>query len=655
MENKVHWRTLIFLLTLFIAFNTYGRLKLPRLISDGMVLQRNAPVKVWGWADENTNVTVHFLDSTYTTVSDVSGAWSMVLPEYQAGGPYTMEILAGDTVNISNIKIGDVWICSGQSNMELSMSRVSWVYPSEIAHPEDGNIRQFYVPRTYNFDSPQERLESGGWTSATPENIVNFSAVAYFFGKHLYEEYGIPVGLINTSLGGSPVEAWMSEEALQEFPAYYHEAQLFKSDSLINIIKKYDQARMDAWYTLLNQKDRGYVGSGDTWYDPEMDVSDWATMKVPGYWAETETGSLNGVVWFRKDVQVPAELTGKPAKLILGRIVDSDSVFVNGTFVGTTGYQYPPRRYDIPPELLHKGENTIVVRVVNNRGRGGYIPDKPYKIQAEGMDIDLTGSWHYRVGLEMPALASQTFIRWKPVGLYNAMIAPLLNYRIAGAIWYQGESNADRPVEYRELFPAMIRDWRRRWDQGDFPFLYVQLPNYGTPSAEPGGSNWALLREAQLQTLSLPNTGMAVTIDIGEWNDIHPLNKEDVGKRLALVAQKVAYGEEDLVYSGPIYKSMAIHGDSIALSFKQTGSGLWVKGGEELNGFAIAGADSEFVRAEARIEDDRVVVWNENVDNPLAVRYAWADNPEKANLYNEEGLPASPFRTDSWNHAGTED
>jgi len=376
-----------------------------------------------------------------------------------------------------------------------------------------------------------------------------------------------------------------------------------------------------------------------------LSTDGWRRMNVPGYWAATELGAVNGVVWFRKDVEVPASMIGKPAELNLGRIVDADSVFINGVFVGTTSYQYPPRWYSLPPNVLKAGPNTVVVRVISNIGKGGFVLDKPYQIVCEGGTIDLKGPWLYRLGARMEPLASQTFIRWKPLGLFNAMLAPLLNYAIKGVIWYQGESNAERPIEYRDLFPAVIRDWRAKWNQGDFPFLFVQLPNFMEAKDQPSESNWALLREAQLRTLSLPRTGMAVAIDIGEWNDIHPLNKKDVGKRLALAAQKVAYADDKVVYSGPIYQSMKVDGDKIIIAFTNTGSGL-VARGEELKTFAIAGSDKRFVWAKAKIENNRVVVWSEMVSNPVAVRYAWADNPEGANLYNAEGLPASPFRTD---------
>ena len=640
MKTKL---AIIFIIVFSLA--SFGKVKLPKLISDGMILQRNTDVNIWGWADANENISVSFVGSTYNTIADNKGNWKVVLADLKPGGPYQMQI---NSITINNILVGDVWVCSGQSNMELQMRRVSWNYPDEIEHSENKYIRQFLVPDKYNFDEPQNDLSSGTWKSASPENTPDFSATAYFFAKFLYEKYKVPIGLINSALGGSPVESWISGNALKKFPKYYNEAKLFRDSILIKKIEASDRARSNAWYTLLHKVDRGFKDPENIWYKTNLNTSDWSTMEVPGYWSEeTDLGQLNGVIWFRKKVEIPSSMAGKSAKLILGRIVDADSAFINGQFVGTVSYQYPPRRYDIPTGLLKAGENTIVVRVISNIGKGGFVPDKQYAVVTKDTSINLTGEWKFRLGAEMPPLESQTFIRWKPTGLYNAMIAPLLNYKIKGVIWYQGESNAERPKEYLSLFSTMIKDWRTNWNEGDFPFLFVQLPNFMETKSEPSESNWALLREAQLKTLSLPNAGMVVAIDIGEWNDIHPLDKKDVGYRFALAAEKLAYGD-NIVYSGPIYKSMKIDGNKIILSFTHTGSGLIAKGDNKLKYFAIAGNNKKFVWANAKIENNKVVVWNDKVKNPVAVRYAWADNPDGANLYNKEGLPASPFRTDDF-------
>jgi sialate O-acetylesterase len=374
-------------------------------------------------------------------------------------------------------------------------------------------------------------------------------------------------------------------------------------------------------------------------------------MRLPAFWDEAGLGPVNGVVWFRKEITVPDSMIGKPAGLLLGRIVDADTAYVNGEIVGGVSYQYPPRKYAIAPGVLKPGKNLIAVRVINNAGRGGFIKDKPYRLVAGGTAIDLSGEWRYRPGAVMDPLREQTFIRWKPLGLYNAMIAPLLNHAIKGVIWYQGESNTKDPAEYRKTFPALIADWRNQWNQGEFPFLYVQLANFMEARDLPSDSRWAELREAQLKTLRVPRTGMAVAIDLGEWNDIHPLKKKDVGERLALAARKIGFGESEskTIHSGPLYRSMRIKSGKAVLSFSNIGGGLTAAGGNALRHFSICGADGKFVWAEAKIEGtDKVIVWNEAITDPVAVRYAWADNPQGANLYNKEGLPASPFRTDDF-------
>ncbi len=654
MINNIKLPNLIFILALIFSLTSFGQVRLPKLISDGMVLQRDTKVKIWGWAANNENISVRFIGSTFHTNADDKGNWDIELTDLKAGGPFEMQIDASNSITIHNIMIGDVWVCSGQSNMEHSLGSFSWVYKKEIANSTNKYIREFHVPQKYNFNGPHKDLQSGSWKIANPENVVDFSAVAYFFAKAIYNKYKVPVGLINSSLGGSPVESWISEDALKSFPAYHNEASLFRDSLLIERIEASDSRRINDWYNLSTEIDEGYKDPQNIWKKPSLNDSDWLIMKIPGYWADIKVGSINGVVWFRKKVNIPASIIGKKAKIVLGRIVDADSVFINGRFIGRTTYLYPRRRYDIPPDILKEGENTIVIRVINSSGNGGFVFDKPYEIETENDTVDLKGDWKFKVGDIMPSLASQTFIRWKPLGLYNAMIAPLLNYNIKGVIWYQGESNTGRPREYTDLLSTMINDWRNKWNvhgttfgEANFPFLFVQLPNFMEASSEPSESNWALFREAQLKTLSLPNTGMAVTIDIGEWNDIHPVDKKDVGDRLALAAEKIAYGD-DIVYSGPIYESMKVDGNKIILSFTHIGNGLVVKGGGELKYFAIAGTDKYFVWAKAKIDGDKIIVWNDEIPNPIAVRYAWADNPEGANLYNKEGLPASPFRTDDF-------
>lgn len=644
-------RTRIFLLpaiilALLIAAPLQGQVRLPRLISDGMVLQRDTELKIWGWAAPGETVTVEFAGDSYETRADGSGNWLITLPPMQAGGSHTMIITASNTITLSDILVGDVWLCSGQSNMELPVRRVRPLYEAEIAASENKFIRSFIVPRVYSFKTSLDDLSAGRWVAANPETVLDFSATAWFFAVHLYNTYGVPVGLLTSAFGGSPAEAWISEESLKEFPGFFSELQKCKSDSLMSAIAAADQKRTQDWYSQLMRADEAYKTPGVKWHDPALTTDDWKTTIIPGHWSATELKGLNGVVWFRKEIIVPASAAGQPGSINLGRIVDADSAFLNGTFIGTVSYQYPPRRYSIPAGVLKEGSNILTVRLISNIGDGGFVPGKPYDLSAGDFQTSLEGEWKYKVGAVMPPLRGQTFFGYKPAGLYNGMLAPLLYYRIRGILWYQGESNAGRPDEYRSLLPALIKDWRKNLGQGDLPFLVVQLPNFMEAKDEPSESGWAMFREAQTEALKLPATGMAVTIDVGEWNDIHPLNKKDVGTRLALVARKVAYGDNEVVCSGPTYKSMTAKGRKIIVAFDNIGSGLVVKGGGKLKQFSIAGADMNFVWAKARIRGDKVIVKGRKIRHPVAVRYAWADNPEGANLYNREGLPAAPFRTD---------
>jgi sialate O-acetylesterase len=625
----------------FILSSAFGEVKLPALISDGMVLQRGTNLKIWGWADVNETVTLRFLNQSYTAEPNKDGKWDIVLPSLDAGGPYEMQIKGSNQIVLKNILIGDVWVCSGQSNMEYQMDRVKEKYPEEIANSVNSNIRHFLVPHEYNFQSPQENFSSGSWEESNPKTIMKFTAVGYFFAKDLYEKYKVPIGLINASLGGSPVQAWMSRDALKDFPEYLQTADKY-TDEYIKEVESKEKIANDEWYGKLNELDKGVH---EKWFDVNYVPDNWTAMNVPGYWADGELGNVNGAVWFRKEVDMPASMFGKDAKIELGRIVDADTVYINGKIVGTTSYQYPRRIYKLDAGILKAGKNIIVIRIINSSGRGGFVLDKPYEITAAGEKIDLKGRWQYKLGVAMQALAGRTFFRWGPTGLYNGMIAPLTNYKIKGVVWYQGESNTGRPDNYQKLFSTLIVDWRSKWRESDFPFLYVQLANFMAVQAGPNESNWAVLRNAQLKTLTVPNTAMAVITDTGEWNDIHPLNKKDVGKRLSLAAQNIAYGESNVVCSGPIYKAMKFEGSKVVLSFTNVGSGLVAKDGE-LKHFAIAGTDKKFVWANAKIDGDKVIVWSDAVDFPIAVRYAWADNPQSANLYNKEGLPASPFATD---------
>jgi len=386
------------------------------------------------------------------------------------------------------------------------------------------------------------------------------------------------------------------------------------------------------------------------WNLPDCDDSDWKTMEMPGTWKENGL-NLRGTVWMRKDFDVPASMAGRHAKLSMGTLVHNDRVYVNGVFVGSTGYEYPPRRYQIPAGVLREGRNTIAVRLDAPQGNGEFIKDKPYEIIGDSAVIDLEGTWKYNIGTNLSEAASyEERLRNRQSagsGLYNGMIYPLRNYKVRGTIWYQGESNAGRAYEYGTLMTGLMTGWRELWNMPEMPFLLVQLPNFMQKQEQPADSGWARIREAQLQTFrNDPYSALAVTYDVGEWNDIHPLDKKTVARRLFLGARKIVYGEK-VTASGPVYKDMKIDGNKIILTFTETGRGLMAEGGS-LKHFAIAGADRKFVWADAVIKGNTVVVSSSRIDAPVAVRYAWSDNPEDANLCNKDGLLASPFRTDCW-------
>lgn len=640
----MYFRLIVFfILVLFTNPPVMADVTLPRILSDGLVLQRDAPNRVWGWADEGERVTLKLEGERVGSAVAIDGEWMIILESLPAGGPYQMVVSGQNHIELNDVYIGDVWIASGQSNMELPMERVKEKYGDEIAAADNPRIRMFDVPRKFEFKHPLNNFDGGEWQPATPETVLGFSAVAYFFAKELNTEQDVAIGIISSNFGGSPAEGWMSENALEDYPEYLEIARSYRDDEYLNGLRKADQARSEAWYAFIDTQDAGLADDAK-WYEESFDASSWGSIDLPANLEDVGVTPMNGVVWLRKDFMLPVSAAGRPAKMMLGRIVDADFTYVNGELVGSTTYQYPPRRYTVEPGILKEGKNTVTVRLISNIGKGGFVRDKPYWIQAGDIRVDLSGPWRYQVGVVTEPLQPPVFQEYRqPLGFYNAMLAPLLNLSIKGVIWYQGETNTGRPAEYADLFPALIRDWRKQFGQGDFPFIYVQLANFMEARDAPMESAWAETREAQRLALSEPNTAMAVTIDVGEWNDIHPLDKKTVGQRLALAARNIAYGENDLVYSGPSFKSMKARDNQLVLEFDNRGSGL-VARGNRLKGFAVAGEDGRFVRAQAKIEDNRVIVWSDAVDVPLKVRYAWADNPVDANLYNREGLPASPFQ-----------
>jgi|SRR6185503_11675236 len=625
--------------------------KLPKLVSNGMVLQRDKPVKIWGRALPSEKVSVSFLKKIYKTTATADGKWQVILPAQHAGGPYGMLITGNNKIELTNILVGDVWFCSGQSNMQFVMSDAQEKYTDDIANCANPQIRQFSIPdRLANETTVHDDLIGGNWAELDSKSVLKFSAVAYFFARELFNREHIPIGIINASWGGTPIESWIDEKKYISFPAILEQVNHLKDTAYVAQMLMNNTAASKAAAERTDRKWDEGSNSNPKWSDTVYDAAGWKDIMVPGYWNDRGIRDLNGVVWYRKVIDVPQSIVGKPGIVHLGRIFETDEFYINGRLLGRGYSLYQNRRYALPPDALKPGRNIVVVRVSCAWGKGGFVPDKPYDIVVGQEKIDLSGKWQYKVGQAFKPMA-QPYVSYipfyQPTVLYNMMVAPVANFKIKGMVWYQGESNTARAKEYQKLLPTLINDWRENWNDPQLPFLCVQLPNYGDADYLPVESQWAELREAEAMSLGMKATGMAVTMDLGEWNDIHPLDKKDVGMRLALVAEKIAYGNNKIVFSGPTFRSAAIDGDKIIISFTNTGGGLVAKGETQLRYFAIAGADKKFVWARAVIDDDKVIVSSDDIKQPRYVRYAWADNPEGANLYNKEGLPAAPFRTDN--------
>lgn len=636
-------RSVFVILTIIAALwanHADAAVKLPRLISNGMVLQRDVPLKIWGWADHGEKIKVEFLGKIYQTKADKQGNWKVNLPAIAVGGPYTMKV---NQLEIKDILMGDVWLCSGQSNMELMVYRVLDLYQKEIEQTNNTNIRYFKPTIRTDSQTPQNDFKEGTWLPATQKNILNFSSLSYFFGNQLYQKHKVPIGLINNAIGGSAIESWVSEEYMK---SYLDEWTAAKADS---ISAKKTVETSPARFNFNAELAKNDPGLG-RWSKGDVNTSDWSQISLPGYWSDKGIDMRMGSMWFYKEFDMPDSLANKKdAVLRLGRIIESDSAFLNGTFVGTISYQYPPRIYKLPAGVLKAGKNKLMVRVICPGGKGGFMEDKTYELRVGTQKIDLTGQWNYHIGANLkPTMEQGSDFGGggsRPAGLYNSLTSPIIGYRLKGTIWYQGESNTGTKMEeYKQLLNDLIGSWRTKFNQPDMPFLVVQIANLGIQNRQPVESGMANIREAQRRTLEEPNTGLVVTTDLGEWNDIHPLNKKEVARRLALEAERVAYRDNSVVSSGPLYESMEVADNGIILTFRSVGSGLFTNC--LLDGFQIAGTDGKFEWANAVVlSTNKVKVWSRKVTNPTMVRYAWDDNPAYANLKNKEGLPASPFST----------
>lgn len=623
------------------------------LFSDNMVLQREVKTPVWGWTTPGTKVTVELDGKIVTGKAGADGKWVAELPPHKAGGPFVLKVTGPETVSLTNVLLGDVWICSGQSNMEMGV-RPCLNSDEEVASARYPEIRLFSVPKKTSLE-PLTTLDStqplqSRWLVCGPDTVGaagwgGFSAVGYFFGREVHKAINVPVGLIHSSWGGTIAEAWTSAEGLKTVSDFKDKIASFEAQVSGMKLNTYDFAKkMEDWW-MANDP-----GTKAGWAKVELDSSDWKSMEgQPKYWEECGLPDFDGIVWFRKVVELPEAWADVEATLSLAMVDDSDTTFVNGVLAGGVANYRTPRIYKLQKGVLKAGRNVIAVRVLDNRRTGGFHGTADaMNLAAQGQaSISLAGTWQYKVGAALTEMKpaprrldggpNQTTV------LFNGMIAPLIPYAVKGAIWYQGESNAREPMVYRRLLPAMIKDWRNRFGVGDFPFLIVQLANFREAQKTPVQDGWAVIRESQyVISRDVPNCGLASAIDIGDAADIHPKNKQEVGRRLALVARAGTYGEK-VVCSGPVFKSMEIKGNEIVLKFDNVAGGLTAKG-DKLLGFAIAGSDRNFVYADGRIAGDTVVVSAAGVSSPAMVCYGWADNPV-CNLYNKEGLPAVPFRT----------
>lgn len=636
-----------FIASLFLfSLLSNAQISLPKVFGDDMVLQRGQAIPVWGQASPGTLIIAELGTVRATAKTGKDGKWMLRFPKFKAGGPYKLRIAESGKANagieLKGILIGDVWLASGQSNMEWQVQQ-SGDARKEIESSNFPQIRFLVVEHDKQL-TPQSDILSGKWKGCDTANVKEFSAVAYYFARKIHRDQHIPVGIIQSTWGGTPVEAWTSRDMLLTSP-------ITRAKTLSNDTLSFD--REDFITDSLN-----WIRTWDIVFNPqnntdkiipapEYNDAGWTNIEMPNVIKDFGIGNYEGMVWLRKKVSLPGSFAGKGLTVHLGHPEMNYSLYFNGQEICKNIWNAnPTHHYTIPANLVKQGDNIIAIRVAMLWGGGGLNPPSEDLYITDGAStISLAGKWLYQKDLET-AFPKILNYQYYPTVLFNAMINPLIPYGIKGFIWYQGESNAWAAYNYRKLFPMLIADWRQRWQQGDCPFLFVQLANYMKTKPLPTESEWAELREAQTLTLSLSNTGMACIIDIGEANDIHPKNKQEVGRRLALIANKQVYKQAGIA-SGPVYTNFRKEGNRIRIDFTNTGSGISTRDGKEVMGFAIAGKDKKFYWAKAIIEGSQVIVYCDQVAEPEAVRYAWADNPD-CNLINSEKLPAIPFRTDEW-------
>lgn len=675
MINKTSYttsilRTSTLILGLACAVVLRAEIVLPAIFSDHMVLQRAAKVPIWGQAFPGEGVIVTIDGQTVKATADGEGRWKAVLNLQTSGpGPFEMQVEGRNVIRIADVVVGEVWLASGQSNMEFKLDQTIYG-PKEVAASDNVKLRHFQV-KTAALPAPTRDLE-GTWEISSPATSGGFSAVGYFFARELQKNLGVPVGIINASVGATPSEAWTSEQALNTVPALKA-----GKERILQEAKDYPSAQVKfssdfaRWLKDMSREDKA-TGA----WEADSGTDGWEKVTLPG---DLKKAGTAGVLWLRRTVDIPQAMSGRSPRLDMGLFGGVSAVFWNGSLIKKytaeeSANANTRQAYDIPASLIKTGANVLTIRL--------YAPleypvlSAPIKLDA----LNLAGDWEIKSETQFPALTAEARSsfpampppalapRFLPYHLFNGMIHPLIPYALRGVIWYQGEANSPRAFQYRTAFPLLIEDWRTRWGQESLPFYFCQLANFKAKSEKPGDHPWAEMREAQAMALKLPQTGQAVLIDLGEAGDIHPRNKKDVGQRLAKIALAKDYGQA-IPFSGPAYQSMKVEGNKIRLTFKSNGGGLVAKPvpsthvvkslknetaslvrnspNSELEGFAVCASDQKWVWADAKIEGEDVIVWADSVSAPVAVRYAWGFNPT-GNLYNAADLPASPFRTDDF-------
>ncbi len=627
---------LLIVFFLIIALKVQGEgLRLPQLFQDGMVLQRGDEVPLWGWASPGDEVAVVFKKKTYSTTADGQGRWLVRLPAQKAGGPYALTITAGDERReLQDVLFGDVWLCSGQSNIDVTIERVYPQYGKVIDDYSNEHIRLFRVQTDTDIHGPKEDIRRTPihWSKVTKENAWGFSAVGYFLAREMFEKTGVPQGVIVNSLGGTPIQAWLPADTIRRYlPADYNRLQYYQDDDMTRAFQQANFRASNRWQQLMDKNDAG-LQEGYT----SLDFDDRGWRQHPQFQPLTR-GPYHGSYWARLHVTVDAQHAGQPARLLLGTLYDADVTYLNGQQVGRTTYQYPPRRYDVPAGLLREGDNVITVRFITKGGAPHFIKEKPYKfVFKDGIELELPDAWRVQEGAQMPRMPQiDVNIQNFPSVLYNAMAKPLAPYALNGVVWYQGESNVG-DANYEQMLTQLIGTWRHEWQRPDLPVVVVQLANFMEPSDKPQDTGWSHIREAQRQaTQKVPHTALACIIDLGETVDIHPLRKQEVAQRVARGFDQLLWNKKTTLSPQPV-KAVA-QGTDVRLTLDQP-----LRADGPLFEFELAGADRRFVNAAATAKGNIITI-SSPVAEPLYVRYAWKNNPLKANAYGKNDLPLVPF------------